>query len=294
MRNVGIWSGLWVRIRPMQMLCMFLESPKPKVETSFGCSRLTPDIIWITDIICLDCLGKNNQHVARVHHLPQKCKPKCSTLTSSCPYTNTSARPRNVGRLRTSWRVWGCLTRRGMEQSWVLSSGMFWQHWVSWTRYSGFCGSFIVNVLFFIMERLHFYCPHGHRWEDEGGWGGAANAKPGGCQWLHKLWVVCKIHHVILKRYTSPSALLSVLFCINLRYEINLSVEWVFSSLARKPRHRIVDLRRPLHFCKFHRLHFSFLMCLRWINNSSMFQLVFVQSAHTLHLINVHNVDHGE
>lgn len=109
------------------------------------------------------------------HRFTQTCRPKCSVLSSFCPCTNTSPRPRTVERMRILWRVSGCLTRKGMVQSWELSSGTFWQPWVSWTfsLWAKFMWSSCCNKQWLtrFLDR---------RWEDEWGRGGAADAKPRG------------------------------------------------------------------------------------------------------------------
>lgn len=134
MVSVVTWLGLWARILPRQRSCTSLESPRLKVSCMNNqCTKWFPrrhigvnTLCWIS--FWFFC-GKNRHF----HDFPQTCRPRCLTLTSFCPYTNTSARPRTAERLRTLWRASGYLTRRGTAQSWGLSSGTFWQHWVSRT-----------------------------------------------------------------------------------------------------------------------------------------------------------------
>lgn len=124
MPSVATWLGLWARILPRQRSCTSLESPKLKVGWMHSQSAKS---FWCCYSFWFLC-GK----ITTLITFPQKCRPRCLTLTSFCPYTNTSARPRTAEHMRTLWRAWGYLTRKGTAQLWGLSSGMFWQPWVSW------------------------------------------------------------------------------------------------------------------------------------------------------------------
>lgn len=132
MLSVETWSGLWARILPRQRLCTSLESQRLKV----GCVH-NWHVDWLplhesihsttrTDRLCWIWF----KAIALSIFL-QTCRPRCWTLSSFCPYTNTFAGQRTAARMRTLWRAWGFLTRRGTARSWVPSSGMSWQRWVS-------------------------------------------------------------------------------------------------------------------------------------------------------------------
>lgn len=131
--SVVTWSGLWARILPSLRSCTSLENPRLKV----GCVHIPPTLAGSSgELIMLGLLFLCGE--LDVHYFTQTCRPKCSTLSSFCPYTNTSAGPRTAEPMRTLWRASGCLTRRGMARLWELSSGTFWQPWVSWTLWANF------------------------------------------------------------------------------------------------------------------------------------------------------------